>query len=160
MAMKVGDKGKQLFKKWEGLVAHVYNDSGGQPTIGIGHLLTQSERISGKIVINGKACQYHDGLTEEQCWELLDQDLDGAENCVNAAVKVGLNQNQFDALVSFVFNVGKGAFLGSTLLQVLNQSKYAEVPAQLKRWNKDNGHEVAGLTNRREKEIELWNTPV
>jgi lysozyme len=160
MAMKVGDKGKRLFQEWEGLITHVYIDSGGEPTIGIGHLLTQSERKSGKIVINGQAFNYRDNLTEEPCLALLDQDLDDTEKCVNDAVKVLLNQNQFDALVSFIFNVGKGAFLGSTLLKVLNQGKYNEVPDQLQRWNKDNGHVVKGLVNRREKEIVLWNTPI
>ena len=160
MENKVGDKGKRLFQEWEGLITHVYIDSGGEPTIGIGHLLTRSERMSGKIVIDGKAVVYRNNLTEEQCWALLDQDLDDTEKCVNDAVKVELNQNQFDALVSFVFNVGNGAFLGSTLLKVLNQGKYDEVPTQLERWNKDNGHVVRGLTNRREKEIALWNTPI
>jgi lysozyme len=158
--MQVGQNGKNLFKEWEGLVLHEYPDSGGAPTIGIGHLLTRSERISGKIVIGGQALDYRDGLTEQQCWDLLDQDLDVAENAVNAAVTVALNQNQFDALVSFTFNVGEGAFRGSTLLKLLNQGQYSEVPTQLRRWVRDNGQIVQGLVNRREKEITLWNAPV
>jgi lysozyme len=160
MPMQVDQRGKDLFKEWEGLVTHEYLDSGGAPTIGIGHLLTRSERTSGKIVIGGRAIDYRNGLTEQQCWDLLGQDLDGAEETVNEAVTVPLNQNQFDALVSFTFNVGDGAFLGSTLLKLLNQRQYDQVPEQLKRWNKDNGHVVQGLTNRRAKEIALWNTPV
>jgi len=160
MTMQVGQNGKNLFKEWEGLVLREYPDSGGAPTIGIGHLLTQSERTSGKIVIGGQALDYRDGLTEQQCWDLLDQDLDVAERAVNAAVTVALNQNQFDALVSFTFNVGEGAFRGSTLLKLLNQGQYSEVPAQLRRWVRDNGQIVQGLVNRREKEIVLWNTPV
>jgi len=160
MAMQVGQNGKNLFKEWEGLVLHEYPDSGGAPTIGIGHLLTRSERTSGKIVIGEQALDYRDGLTEQQCWDLLDQDLDVAERAVNAAVTVALNQNQFDALVSFTFNVGEGAFRGSTLLKLLNQGQYNEVPAQLRRWVRDNGQIVQGLVNRREKEIVLWNTPV
>jgi lysozyme len=141
-------------------VTHEYLDSGGAPTIGIGHLLTRSERTSGKIVIGGQSFDYRDGLTEQQCWDLLDQDLDGAESAVNGAVTVPLNQNQFDALVSFTFNVGDGAFRGSTLLKLLNQGRYAEVPTQLRRWVRDNGHVVQGVINRREKEIVLWSTPV
>ena len=160
MPMQVGQQGKNLFKEWEGLVTHVYLDSSGAPTIGIGHLLTRSERTSGKIVIQGQALDYRNGLTEQQCWDLLDQDLDGVEKTVNEAVTVPLNQNQFDALVSFAFNVGNGAFCGSTLLKLLNQGQYDQVPAQLERWNKDNGHVVQGLVNRRAKEIALWNTPV
>ena len=160
MAMQVGQRGKNLFKEWEGLVTHEYLDSGGAPTIGIGHLLTRSERTSGKVVIGGQALDYRNGLTEQQCWDLLDQDLSGSQGTVNDAVKVSLNQNQFDALVSFVFNVGDGAFRGSTLLRVLNQGQYDQVPNQLKRWNMDNGHVVQGLVNRRAKEIALWNTPM
>jgi lysozyme len=158
--MQVGQRGKNLFKEWEGLVTHEYLDSGGAPTIGIGHLLTRSERTSGKISIGGQALDYRNGFTEQQCWDLLDADLAGSEAVVNDAVKVSLNQNQFDALVSFVFNVGDGAFRSSTLLRLLNQRQYDQVPAQLGRWNMDNGHVVQGLVNRRNKEIALWNTPV
>ena len=93
-------------------------------------------------------------LTEQQCWDLLDLDLAGSEAVVNDAAKVSLNQNQFDALVSFVFNVGDG------LLRLLNQGQPDQVPAQLQRWVMDNGHVVQGLVNRRNKEIALWNTPV
>ncbi len=160
MAMHVGQRGKDLFKEWEGLVTHEYLDSGSAPTIGIGHLLTRSERTSGKITIGGQALDYRNGLTEQQCWDLLDLDLSGSEAVVNEAVKVSLNQNQFDALVSFVFNVGDGAFRGSTLLRLLNQGQLDQVPAQLQRWVRDNGQVVQGLVNRRNKEIALWNTPV
>jgi lysozyme len=158
--MQVGQHGKNLFKEWEGLVLHEYLDSGGAPTIGIGHLLTRSERTSGKIIIRGQAFAYRHGLTEQQCWDLLEQDLDSVEEAVNEAVTVPLNQHQFDTLVSFAFNVGNGAFRRSTLLKLLNQGQYHQVPAQLRRWNKDNGRVVQGLANRREKEITLWNTPM
>lgn len=154
--IKVGDKGKQLFKEWEGFSNKVYLDSGFQPTIGIGHLLTTSERKSGKIYIKGEPCFYHACLTDKQVWDLLDQDLEVSETAINAWVHVILNQNQFDALCSFVFNVGIEAFRTSTLLKLLNDGKYDEVPGQLARWNKDNGKVVEGLKNRREKEVELW----
>ena len=75
-------------------------------------------------------------------------------------VKVPLNQNQFDALVSFVFNVGNNAFRDSTLVKVLNAGHFDQVPTQLRRWIRDNGKIVKGLINRREKEIALWNTPI
>lgn len=160
MSMQVGQSGKNLFKEWEGLVTHVYLDSGGEPTIGIGHLLTQSERASGRIIIRGQAVNYQNGLTEQECWDLLDQDLNDAEKVVNETVNVPLNQNQFDTLVSFAFNVGMNAFRGSTLLKLLNQGQYDQVPEQLRRWVRDTGKVVQGLVNRREKEIVLWNTPV
>lgn len=110
-------------------------------------------------MIGGLTVVYRKGLTEQQCWDLLDQDLEPAEKSVNEAVTVPLNQNQFDALVSFAFNVGDGAFRSSTLLKLLNQGRYDDVPTQLRRWIRDNGHVVQGLVNRREKEITLWNTP-
>lgn len=156
--MQVGQAGKQLFKEWEGLRTHVYLDSGGEPTIGIGHLLTRDERASGKIWINGQPVRYANGLTEQQCWDLLEQDLDIAEAAVNDRVIVPLTQNQFDALVSFAFNVGAEAFRKSTLVRALNQGQYDQVPTQLRRWVRDNGVVVPGLVNRREKEIDLWNT--
>lgn len=155
--MQVGRAGKLLFQAWEGLELNEYIDSGGAPTIGVGHLMTRSERMSGKIIIKGKAVVYRNGLTTDQCWDLLDQDLDSAENTVNNAVKIGLNQNQFDALVSFVFNIGETAFRTSTLLKVLNAGNFDQVPTQLRRWIRDNGKVVKGLINRREKEITLWN---
>ena len=158
--MQVGQSGKKLFQEWEGLELNEYLDSGGAPTIGVGHLMTRSERMSGKIIINGKGVVYRKGLTVQQCWDLLDQDLDSAEACVNSMVKVPLNQNQFDALVSFVFNVGNNAFRDSTLLKMLNAGHFDQVPTQLRRWIRDNGKIVKGLINRREKEISLWNTPI
>lgn len=154
--MKTSQHGKDLLRKWEGLSTEVYLDSGGAPTIGIGHLLTRSERTSGKIVIGDREGDYREGLTEEQCMELLAQDLGESEDCVNRKVKVPLTQNQFDALVSFVLNVGCQAFAGSTLLRTLNAGRYEDVPAQLRRWVFDNGVRVPGLVNRREKEIDLW----
>jgi lysozyme len=153
---RVSKQGKQLFKEWEGLECNVYLDSAGYPTIGIGHLLTRAELSSGKIIIGDQVVGYSDGLTEDQCWELLGQDLWIAENAVNQYVDVPLTQNQFDSLVSFVFNVGVGAFRDSTLLRFLNNLQYDAVPEQLKRWNKSGGKVVQGLVNRREKEINLW----
>jgi lysozyme len=158
--LHVDQRGKNLFVEWEGLERNEYLDSGGAPTIGIGHLLNRSERMSGKIIIKGKPVAYRDGLTTQQCWDLLEQDLGPAEKTINAAVKVALNQNQFDALVSFVFNVGDSAFQNSTLLKELNKGNYEKVPVQLRRWVLDNGKTVKGLISRREKEIGLWLTPI
>ena len=159
MAMHVEQRGKSLFKDWEGLRTEVYPDSGGEPTIGIGHRLTRAERTSGKILLAGQAIKYANGLTQPQCWVLLHQDLEPVERLVNTSVLRPLTQNQFDALCSFAFNVGNGAFAGSTLLKLLNRGDYGAVPAQMARWNHDNGQVVEGLTNRRAKEIALWNTP-
>jgi lysozyme len=155
--MKTSEAGLLFLETHEGLRTHAYKDSGGELTIGIGHLLTRSELRSGKLYVDGLPLRYHYGLTKEQCYELLDQDLDYFEDIVTTEVNVKLTQNQFDALVSFVFNVGANAFINSTLLKVLDQGFYNAVPVQLMRWNKDNGKVVKGLTNRRNAEVELWN---
>lgn len=155
--MRVGPEGRRLFVEWEGFKTSVYKDVVGNPTIGVGHLLTRDELSSGKILINCRQVKYANGLTEQQCWELLDQDLGIAEDAVNACVTVPLTQNQFDVLVSFVFNAGVSAFAGSTLLKLLNNMQYDLVPAQLRRWVHSGRRIINGLVNRREKEIELWN---
>jgi lysozyme len=157
--MQVGSNGKKLLIELEGLKTEAYEDSGGAPTIGVGHLLTLDERRSGIIRIGSNDFNYLGGLTEQQCCDLLDQDIRWAKDAVNREVKVILNQNQFDALVLFVFNVGAGAFRSSTLLKLLNQGKYDQIPTQLRRWTKDNGRVIQGLVNRREKEIRLWEMP-
>jgi lysozyme len=154
--MEIGDQGKILFREWEGVIPRVYLDSGGAPTIGIGHLLTPSERSSGKLWLRGQPLAYRDGISAADCEALLEQDLEPVQRCVNGAVTVPLTQNQFDALVSFAFNVGNEAFLNSTLLKRLNAGLLDEVPAQLARWNRDHDRVVPGLVNRRNKEIALW----
>jgi lysozyme len=158
--MQMSTHGLELLEQWEGFKANVYKDSAGLPTIGVGHLLTKSELSSGKIVINGLPVQYSNGLTDQQVLNLLSQDVKPAEKAVNNGVKVTLNQNQFDALVSFTFNVGVGAFTSSTLLKVLNQQQYTEIPTQLLRWTRAGGQVVPGLVNRRQNEINLWNAPI
>lgn len=158
--MQMSTHGLELLEQWEGFKANVYKDSAGLPTIGVGHLLTKSELSSGKIAINGLPVQYSNGLTDQQVLDLLSQDVKPAEQAVTNNVKVPLNQNQFDALVSFTFNVGVGAFTSSTLLKVLNQQQYTEVPTQLLRWTRAGGQVVQGLVNRRQNEINLWNSPI
>ena len=155
--MQVSENGQKKIVAWEGFKPRAYHDAAGKLTIGVGHLLTQSELSSGKIRIQGEAVRYAAGLSDRQVLDLLGQDLKWAENAVNECVEVGLQQNQFDALVSFCFNVGATAFKNSTLLRRLNQGGYEEVPVQLRRWVHCSGAVVAGLVNRREQEIVLWN---
>lgn len=154
--MKASENLLHLLGIWEGKCNHVYPDSGGAPTIGIGHLLTKSERKSGKVLINSNPVRYRDGLTDEQVYALLGSDIQGTESAVDFLVLVPVTQNQFDALVSFVFNIGIHAFSRSTLLKKLNAKEYDAIPDQFRRWVWDNGRKVTGLANRREKEIALW----
>ena len=154
--MKMSQKATALLAEWEGVRTEVYDDAAGLPTIGVGHLLTSNERDSQKITIHGQAVDFRQGLSEPQVLDLLAQDLERFEAAVNKAVQVALVQNQFDALVSFAFNVGVQAFKASTLLKKLNNGLHDEVPAQLRRWTKAGGQTLQGLVNRREKEITLW----
>ena len=155
--MKSSQNLKNLLEQWEGIKQQLYIDSGGEATIGIGHLLTRSEKTSGKISIAGQDVKYESWLSVAECRELLDQDLTAPEKTLNDFVDVTLTQNQFDALVSFVYNIGGPAFQSSTLLRLLNAGCYVRIPEQLRRWNRCNGMVVQGLINRREKEIALWN---
>lgn len=154
---KMSDNGRRLLTEWEGKENHVYRDSAGLLTIGVGHLLTKDEITSGKILIAGVPVKYANGLTDQQIDRLLEHDLAWAESSVNTYIDVPLNQNQRDALISFTFNVGKQAFFSSTLRKVLNQGRYDLVPEQLARWNRAGGKVLQGLINRRNNEIELFN---
>jgi len=154
--MKMSSNGKHLLAKWEGVEKKVYKDSAGLDTIGVGHLITKSELASKSINLNGEEVAYANGLNDQQIMDLLEKDLVRFNEAVEKYVTVTLNQNQFDALVSFSFNVGVGNFKSSTLLKILNKGDYDGVPAQFRRWNKAGGRVVEGLKNRREKEIKLW----
>jgi lysozyme len=158
--MQISPHALELLEQWEGFKLQVYKDSAGLPTIGVGHLLTKSELSSGKITLNGVPVKYGNGLTEQQVTALLEQDVQPAAAAVSNGVKVPLTQNQFDALVSFTFNVGVAAFTSSTLLKLLNQGQYDQVPAQLLRWTRAGGQVIQGLVNRRNNEIKLWNGQV
>lgn len=154
---RLSPQAREILCQCEGLRTVMYCDTGGQPTIGIGHLLTADERRSGNIQIAGQSIPWSAGLSESQCWSLLDQDLLGFVSAVRESVRVPLQPHQFDALVVFAFNIGQTAFRNSTLLRLLNAGHCDAVPAQLRRWVHDNGKRVAGLVNRRDKEIALWN---
>lgn len=154
--MRMSDNGRHLLTEWEGKRNKVYLDSRGLPTIGVGHLLKIEELSSGKVNVGGVCYEYSNGLTDGQVDKLLGFDLAWAEGAVTRYVTVPLNQSQFDALVSFVFNVGEKAFHQSTLLKFLNAGDHGYVPSQLSRWTKSGGRVVPGLVNRRNAEIKLW----
>lgn len=143
-----------LIKSFEGFSTTPYRDTNQLLTIGWGHLLTKDELSSGKLMrIEDGSVRWTKGISVPEAELLLAFDLRQAENAVNDFICVELNQNQFDALVSFAFNVGVGAFLNSTLRKKLNKGLYQEVPRELRRWTKDaQGHDVMGLVRRREQE--------
>jgi lysozyme len=154
--MKFSKYGIKKLIDFEGLRHHVYLNTRGFPTIGVGHLLTQSELSSGKIIIDGHPVKYHPDLPDNWVKLLLAQDLRSPETAVKSLVKVPLTQPKYDALVCFVFNIGVGAFSRSTLLKRLNTGDYESVPSQMRRWKWSGGKIVRGLINRRKKEIRMW----
>lgn len=154
--MRISERGLEFLKECEGLRLEVYLDSAGLPTIGYGHLLTKPELASGKILIFGEPVRYSTGITEKQASDLFRQEVVEFEDCVTLEVLHPLEQHQFDALVSFAYNVGCSAFEHSTLLKHLNEGRLSEVPTQLRRWVHCGPRVIQGLVNRREKEIRLW----
>lgn len=99
-------------------------------------------------------------ITEAEAEAFLRSDLEWAEKAVSRNVSVALNQYQFDALVSFVFNIGESNFKKSTLLRELNNGNYEAAAQQFKRWNKQKGKVLKGLTIRRAQEAEHFSTPI
>ncbi len=138
--------GLGLTKQFEGCRLTAYRDSGGVLTIGYGHI--------GPDVRVGMT------ITSLQAEELLQSDVASAVACVNELVTTTINQNQFDALVDFTFNLGCGNLKASKLLQYVNKRNFAQAATEFPRWNEAGGKEVDGLTRRRQAEMELFNTPV
>lgn len=140
--MHISENGLNLIKLFEAFKPVVYPCAAGKPTIGYGHVVKDGESFT--------------TLTEKEATQLLKSDCAIAENCVNKLVKVPLNQNQFDALVSFAFNVGCNAFFTSSLLKMLNKSDFIGAAEQFGRWIHANGVALPGLVTRRRKEKELF----
>ncbi|MCP9485586.1 MAG: glycoside hydrolase family protein [Gaiellaceae bacterium MAG52_C11] len=143
-------KGAKLIASFEGFRGELYNDAANHCTIGYGHLVHHGP-IDGSEPAELKA-----GISQERAFELLQEDAAKAAAEVERCVKVPLEQHQFDALVSFAFNVGNGAFRNSTLLRLLNEGRYDAVEAQLARWTKAGGKTLQGLVNRRAAEAKLF----
>ncbi len=155
--LKVSDKGLGLIKEFEGYFAKPYNDPVGHATIGYGHLIHRGPVTAADNAKWGS-------LSEPQASALLAKDLEASyAPAVRNLVKVPVTQGQFDALVSFAYNVGtgKGGLEDSTLLKKLNAGDYAGAQKEFARWNKatdNNGNVVTlpGLTRRREAEANLF----
>ena len=139
--MKTGNKGIELIKHFEGCELEAYKCPAGVWTIGYGHIKGVHEGMK---------------ITEMQAEEMLKSELHEYEGYINDYVTVPLNQNQFDAMVSWVYNLGGGNLRASTLLKVLNAGEYDGVPAQMLRWNKAGGKVLEGLTRRRQAEADLF----
>lgn len=139
--MNISQNGIDLIKHFEGCELEAYKCPAGVWTIAYGH----TKGIQPGMVI-----------TEETANDMLVEELEEYENYINSMVKCPLSQNQFDALVSWVYNLGPANLQASTLLKVLNAGDYAGVPAQIMRWNKAGGKVLEGLTRRRQAEADLF----
>ncbi|MFK5596847.1 lysozyme [Methylobacterium sp. HMF5984] len=143
--MRTSTTGIDLIKSFEHMELTAYKCPAGVWTLGYG-------TTSG--IKPGMTC------TEAQAIEMFKKDLIKFENGVNQLVKVALNQNQFDALVSFAYNCGEHALGGSTLLKKVNAGDYTGASKEFGKWNKGGGKILAGLTRRRAAESKLFETPV
>ena len=145
--MQISENGVALVKHFEGFQATAYLCPANVPTIGYGHTkgVTRAD-VGVKFV------------TEDTASEMLADDLAEFSQQVEAAVTVPLNQDQFDALCSFTYNLGAQTLRSSTLLSRLNSGAYDAVPDQLMRWTHGGGKVLAGLVRRRTAEANLWNS--
>jgi type VI secretion system secreted protein VgrG len=157
--MNISENGLKLLKKWEGCKLFPYDDQTGKDiynwckgaTIGIGHLIPQDHWRDFML-----------GIDDEWAMNLLRDDVQQYVNLINQKVKCQLNQNQFDALVIFSFNIGPGHFNSSSVLKMLNDpdfksDTYDNLEQAWKAWKKSQGQVMKGLINRRNKEWKLYN---
>ena len=140
--MHVSEEGLKLIKFFEGCKLNAYKCAAGVWTCGWG---TTKGVLPGDVWSQEKA--------DFRLWRELDEEY---EQYIKDFVDVPLNQNQFDALVSWTYNLGPTNLKNSTLLKKLNNGEYDEVPTQIKRWTKANGKELEGLIKRREAEALLF----
>lgn len=146
--MKTSKKGLELIKEFEGLSLKPYLDVVGVATIGYGSTYYEDGRL---------VTMEDEPITEERATELLQYTTDKIfGSFVNKVVKVEINQNQFDALVSFAYNLGNQSLKESTLLRHLNDGNYEDAANQFTRWVRAGGKVLAGLVRRREAEKELF----
>lgn len=147
--MQVSPAGQSFIKREEALRLRPYDDGVGFQTIGWGHLLKKGE-------LQGSS------ISKEKAQEWFDKDIEEVENAIYRLVTVDLNQNEFDALASWVFNLGEDKIKSSTLLKKLNRGEKVAVPNELKRWIYAGGKPSvgidgkSGLLGRRTREGELF----
>jgi len=144
--MKTSGAGIRHIREFEGERLKAYKCSAGVWTIGVGHTSAAGE----PAVCEGMT------ITANESAAILARDLAAFELGVERMLEVDVSQNQFDVLVSFAFNCGLGALKKSTLLKRVNEGNFDAVPAELMKWTKAGGKEVAGLVRRRRAEAKLW----
>lgn len=140
--MQISEQGIALIKIHEGCSLHLYTCPAGKLTIGYGHVLQAGEEL--------------ESITYQDAEDLLRKDLTHYEKLIEQLLQVEVNQCQFDALVSFCFNVGAKALEKSTLLRLLNTGSPQNAAQQFDRWIYANGRKLPGLVQRRRAEKALF----
>jgi lysozyme len=138
----ISKDGLDLICRFEGFSPVIYICPAGYPTIGYGHLITEANKE-----------RFLDGVDEDEALELLRSDVGKAERAVLRLISVPLTQGQFDALVSFTFNLGSGALQRSTLRRKINREEHHDVPTELMKWVWAGGRKLRGLIQRRKAEV-------
>lgn len=145
--MKISQKGIDLIKEFEGFSAKMYKDAVGLPTIGYGTLIDTKEENYLKTKI----------ITKQEAEQLLRKDVEIFESSVNKMITSKINQNQYDAIVCFVYNLGANNFRKSTLLKKININPNDKtIRDEFMKWNKAGGMILKGLTRRRKAEADLY----
>lgn len=145
--MNIGDRGLDLIRAFEGFRADPYLDAVGVPTIGYGSTYYP----------DGQRVRLTDPpISEPEARRLMQATLAEFEDGISAALRVGVTQSQFDALVCWAFNIGVSAAQESTLLRRLNAGDVQGAADQFLRWNRAGGQVLRGLTRRREAERALF----
>jgi lysozyme len=141
----ITDDGLGLIKRFEGFSPTIYLCPAGYPTIGFGH-----------VVLPGEQSRFDGGIIREEAAEILRQDVRIAESAVLRLIKNPLADGQFDALVSFTFNLGAGALQRSSLRTKVNRGEHGDIPAELMKWVWSTGRKLPGLMRRRQAEGALY----
>ena len=141
-SLEMSDKGVELVKQYEGYHATPYVCPGGKLTIGYGHVILKGEKYS--------------NLNKAQATALLKKDLAKYERDVNSLINVKLTQEQYDALVSFTYNLGPGALQKSGLRKKVNGGQHKAVPAEFLKWSRCKKKILPGLVKRRKAEAQLY----
>lgn len=145
--MNVSDKCINMIKHHEGFVRKPYQDPIGLWTVGVGHLIGDGKKLPK---------EWNKEFTDEEVDNILCEDLERFEIGIQRLTKVSLTQSQFDALVSFSFNVGLGNFQSSTLRSKLNRGDYEGASNEFPKWRKAGGKILKGLVRRRADEKALF----
>lgn len=141
----ITENGLSLIKNYEKLALNTYICPAGYPTIGYGHVVKAAE-----------AASFANGINEHQADVLLAADVHVSERAVLRLITVPLTDGQFDALVSFTFNLGAGALQRSTLRRKVNREEHDDVPAEFMKWVWGGGRKLKGLVKRRKAEAALY----